>query len=667
MTVAYNMNIDLTVEIGFVSDPTVALVDTVWTDVTADLRGWESKRGKQHELDRFEAGLANFLLDNRNGDYDPTNPNSVHSPNVKVDRRIRARARHATEPVDIFNGFIKVYRQIYPTLMSGNGDAVVRLECVGLFGILAVTELPESVWAAEIQADLVAVGNDEVLWFRLNDSEEHDVAVNSGPGGAQFDGTYRSAGRNQESLVFLSDNRAIEFVDRLSDDEQLPDAVFVPKVITSYPFTVELWFKVEGDGVVGQEDDLTFFVGASAPGGTFSPGAFFGLSGQGKGMMFVNDGTNDRQLIGTTPLDDGLPHHIVYDCAAADVFTLWVDGFQETATETIQGTGLPAVPVENVEWSFGPTFASNIIIVPPYVVDEIILWAGVNLNISQIRRHALAGLDRKPFGLNIVWGGDTPQERIGRILDFAEVPVTDRVLDVGRGTWQPTELGGVALEYLQKAAETEFGAIFEAASGHVTFVDRDSLFTGTRHSEVQVTFGDSEPEVGYVGLADPVLDDTQILNDASVARDRSAVRHVEDTASITEHYRQKFTATDLLHDSDLVSQNYAEFIVANFGEPSERIESVTIDVDSLDVAELGPAVFDRELLDQVRLVRRPPGSLIQKVQDSLILSVEHRSTASPRRWQVTYQLTPRGDLIDQFWLLGVVGRSELGQTTVLGF
>ena len=82
---------DLTLRIAFATDP---FSDSPsWDDVSADLLALHTKRGRQHQLDRFEAGTATFLLDNSHGNYWALNTGGDYYPNVKKRRRVNLRAQ----------------------------------------------------------------------------------------------------------------------------------------------------------------------------------------------------------------------------------------------------------------------------------------------------------------------------------------------------------------------------------------------------------------------------------------------------------------------------------------------------------------------------------------------------------------------------------------------
>jgi hypothetical protein len=83
-----------TVEVAFASPPLGG--SYTWTDITAYVRSFDTKRGRSYELDQMQAGTATFQLDNKDGRFTPGLATGAYFPNVLPRRRIRVRA---TDPL----------------------------------------------------------------------------------------------------------------------------------------------------------------------------------------------------------------------------------------------------------------------------------------------------------------------------------------------------------------------------------------------------------------------------------------------------------------------------------------------------------------------------------------------------------------------------------------
>lgn len=82
----------ITVRIAFATDP---LADTpTWTDVSSDVMSFSTRRGRQHELNREEAGTATVVLLNTSGNYWPDNTGGDYYGNIAPAKKINIRASY---------------------------------------------------------------------------------------------------------------------------------------------------------------------------------------------------------------------------------------------------------------------------------------------------------------------------------------------------------------------------------------------------------------------------------------------------------------------------------------------------------------------------------------------------------------------------------------------
>ncbi|HEY6020165.1 MAG TPA: hypothetical protein VIY48_09770, partial [Candidatus Paceibacterota bacterium] len=84
----------------FQFSPTTNPFDTpVWVDITPYVIDFQSKYGRQFELNRMETGEATFTLDNEDRRFDPTNTAGPYSPNLLPMKKFQAYAPNVI-PVD---------------------------------------------------------------------------------------------------------------------------------------------------------------------------------------------------------------------------------------------------------------------------------------------------------------------------------------------------------------------------------------------------------------------------------------------------------------------------------------------------------------------------------------------------------------------------------------
>lgn len=131
----------LHVEIAFTTIPNT--LTPAYQDVTQYVQGVSIRRGRQHELDRVEAGTATFILDNSDRRFDPNNTASTYYPNVLPMRRIRITAAYKPYPgapadvvYPIFAGFIENWPRDRGAGTLGK-TATVQIEAVDAFAAMA--------------------------------------------------------------------------------------------------------------------------------------------------------------------------------------------------------------------------------------------------------------------------------------------------------------------------------------------------------------------------------------------------------------------------------------------------------------------------------------------------------------------------------------------------
>jgi hypothetical protein len=157
MSVAFDANVTLTVEVAFASNPLTE--SPTWTDVSAYARGMVIKWGRTHELDTMSASTLSITLDNSDGRFDPTYATGAYYPNVKPMKQIRVRATHNAVTYDLFRGFVESWPMVWPAMK----DSVVTVDATDGFKLLNLnyqsTARPEEKTGVRIGALL-----DDVLW-----------------------------------------------------------------------------------------------------------------------------------------------------------------------------------------------------------------------------------------------------------------------------------------------------------------------------------------------------------------------------------------------------------------------------------------------------------------------------------------------------------------------
>lgn len=148
----------LYVKVAFTDNPTTASADLTWTDISDFVQGLATRRGRQHELDRVEAGTLTVQLDNRDRRFDPNYAAGPYFGTLLPMRRIEVEVRWEGVTYPLFSGLVESWPQDYPDVF----DAEVTLPCVDLFKGLALLGLSgtfaESLTGTRVDDVLDALG-----------------------------------------------------------------------------------------------------------------------------------------------------------------------------------------------------------------------------------------------------------------------------------------------------------------------------------------------------------------------------------------------------------------------------------------------------------------------------------------------------------------------------
>jgi len=136
MSVAFDSNVNLTVEVAFDSNP----FDTSpsFTDISAYVRSFSTNRGRINELGQFGAGRATLVLSNADNRFNPTNTSSPYydsstgKTKIQPLKRVRISAVYDSSTYRLFEGFLDKIPVTYPA--SGN-DSVVTFTVSDAFRI----------------------------------------------------------------------------------------------------------------------------------------------------------------------------------------------------------------------------------------------------------------------------------------------------------------------------------------------------------------------------------------------------------------------------------------------------------------------------------------------------------------------------------------------------
>ena len=137
MSVAFDNDVTLTIEIAFDSNP----LDTSpsFTDISAFVRSFDVKRGRNNELGQFPAGTLQVVLSNADNRFNPTNTSSPYfdssagKTKIQPLKRIRVKAVYDSTSYTIFEGFLDTIPVQYPANGSDSTVILTATEAFRLF------------------------------------------------------------------------------------------------------------------------------------------------------------------------------------------------------------------------------------------------------------------------------------------------------------------------------------------------------------------------------------------------------------------------------------------------------------------------------------------------------------------------------------------------------
>lgn len=145
---------DVFVEVAFSTNPGAT---PVWVNISDYVVALSIRRGRQHELDRDEAGTLSLLLRNDDGRFNPNNASGPYYPNIYPMRQVRVYADYGKTIVgnpivryQLFRGFIEGWPQTY----QGELLSTVEVTAVDGFKVLSLTEVSGS-FAEELSSTRV--------------------------------------------------------------------------------------------------------------------------------------------------------------------------------------------------------------------------------------------------------------------------------------------------------------------------------------------------------------------------------------------------------------------------------------------------------------------------------------------------------------------------------
>lgn len=239
--------------------------------------------------------------------------------------------------------------------------------------------------------------------------------------------------------------------------------------------------------------------------------------------------------------------------------------------------------------------------------------------------------------------GDLSGTRINEILDEIDWPVSQRDIDAGLTTLQADPgTNRTALQALQIATESEYGAIYVDADNNFVFQDRG--VTAGSIGGTPTVFADDGSGIDYFD-ATWTLNDVLVFNKATITRVSGSPQVALNQASIDKYFLHSYFLDNLLMETDAVALDYAQAYVASRQETSIRCDAIVLDLYTENYNTGIIAALDLDFFDPITvLTTQPGGSTLSKTLQ--IFGV--RMAITPNSWKTTF--TTLEPVIDAFIL-----------------
>jgi hypothetical protein len=134
---------------GVLDNATYVLAVNIFTDLTSRVRSVQVKRGRSRQLQRFTAGAANIVFDNRDRGLDPLYSSSPYYGNIVPGKQIAIEHNGAT----LYTGTVADWNFDY-TL---SGDAVASVSCTD--GLATIAQAVATAGTATAQLSGARINN----------------------------------------------------------------------------------------------------------------------------------------------------------------------------------------------------------------------------------------------------------------------------------------------------------------------------------------------------------------------------------------------------------------------------------------------------------------------------------------------------------------------------
>lgn len=259
--------------------------------------------------------------------------------------------------------------------------------------------------------------------------------------------------------------------------------------------------------------------------------------------------------------------------------------------------------------------------------------------------------------IDTVAGAGSPQlsgARVETLLDVVSFPTSQRVIDPGNSTMQadPGTSNRDLLTAIQLVESSEFGGFFLDAEGNATFLSRDTI--SKKADETPTVFADDGSAITYNQI-EFANDDTLLVNDVTVTRLNGTSQNVFDQTSIDTYFLHSGKRDGILVQTDAEALDQAQTLLVARKDTTDRIDSMTINLDDPSAVSKIVAGLNLEIFDLVNVTKTVPGgSTITK--ELFVQGLQHDITNNI----FTTKILTAEPLIQAFILDSTTSQGKLG-------
>lgn len=619
--------------------------NNVWTDITRWCENLQTSRGRQHELNSFEAGTATIgIFASEDGRFNPWNTSGPYFGFLDLMVPVQIRATIGGTVYPILTGQLKKLPVYWPDGVIARAE----IDVTDAFAFFQAFDLYTAGYETQVLADTPAG------YWQLAEPPLSTVAIDSS--GNNNPGAYTTTGEGVNVAAPTLGAPGLLAAD-ITTSMNSPAVgngggymylqTTATTCQTANSWTVEAWFSTTNTA----SSNLYIFDFFGFP-SAHELGILVDL-----GLISVLDNTNATFAVHTfTNVADGNPHHVALTNVAGG-WTLYLDG-----ATLASGTWVGSITDPGyIAWG---GFALD----PSIPFSLVTQWAGnlgqgatyaYAMTAAQVLVHAQLGA----LGATVELSG----ARINRLLNVAGWSSSARSVNAGDSLMAGSEpsLGTSVLSYLQTVEQSELGYLFMNAYGSVQFLARQAILVAP-YTTASATFGDGTGELPYEANPNIAFDDLDLWNNIVMQRTGGLTQLATSPASVLAYGPRTFTNTSMLLTTDAEVADAAFFLLYRFVAPLLRVAQLTIRPNNDQTGATTLAVLGLELLDRVTVNRHNisgGGSIFTST--GLLEGINHTIDFSTYDWQVSIALSPADGLA--VWILGDTVAGVLGSTTALGY